>query len=235
MLKKLVNDLYFPKLIDVGCACGGLYPALLQINKNIIYSGLDIDKESIDFAKSTYKNIDFYNTDFMSFFKTSSIKYDIIISLSCIDWNTIDSDFEFQDVIQMLFDNLKTEGSLIISLRIHKTRSYFNSKKSFQILTQGEKKIKASYGVISETELLKCLKSLNIKKLTASAFYGKPSSTAITPEKKLLFCVLGITKGKKEINEIEYSLEVPDDFRNALINIKKKQIKKNESNWCGAS
>jgi len=40
---------------------------------------------------------------------------------------------------------------------------------------------------------------------------------------KLLFCVLGITKGKKEINEIEYSLEVPDDFRNALINIKKNK------------
>lgn len=217
VLYKVLDNYKFPHILDLGCACGGLYNAILEIKSNFNYLGVDIDKESIDLAKSNNYNAQFINSDFLKFLRKTKNKFDIITSLSCIDWDTANNNNEFYSVLNLIYNKLNQGGTLIISLRISKKQSFFNSEKSYQIITNGEHKIKASYGIISENELIESLKKLKIKKLTASAFYGKPSSTSTTPENELLFCVLGITKGRAGTKGIIYKLDVPDDFKKILI------------------
>jgi len=211
VLKRILSSYNSLDILDLGCASGGLYSAIQEIKTNINYTGVDIDQESIKTAKLIHNDAQFFNSDFLNFLKTKN-RYDLITSFSCIDWDTGNKKYKFSPTVNKIFENLKVDGTLIISLRVSKEKSYFNSEKSYQVLTNGDQKVKAYYSIISQNELLKSLRKLHIKKLTASAFYNKPSDTSITPEKELLFCVLGITKAKGDNKGIIYDLDVPADF-----------------------
>lgn len=79
ILKKIYkkND----KILDFGCAAGHYYNSIKRLNKNIKYTGFDVIKEYIDFAKKFFlknKNVFF---DIQSIFKLNKKyfkKFDIV-------------------------------------------------------------------------------------------------------------------------------------------------------------
>ena len=59
-------------VLDIGCGQGGLFKILNKKYKNISYTGIDFNKNMIEFAKSNYSEAKFYysiKNDYMKFFK----------------------------------------------------------------------------------------------------------------------------------------------------------------------
>ena len=207
---------YEKTILDVGCACGGLYNALKE-SYNINYTGIDIVDESIIIAKNKFPESDFICADI------SNIKiqkqFDIVFSLSCIDWNLGKGLFE--NLFENLFSYVKDEGYLIISLRIS-CDDELNNDDSFQYINfNGEKEgDKVAYGILGMTDLISLLnKTKYFSKVYVNGFVGNPSVNTVTKHKKLLFVVLALektTENKKIIKILDLPKKYKDIF-NAIV------------------
>lgn len=79
ILKKIYkkND----KILDFGCAAGHYYNSIKRLNKNISYTGFDVTKEYIDFAKKFFLKNENVFFDIQSVFKLNKKyfkKFDIV-------------------------------------------------------------------------------------------------------------------------------------------------------------
>jgi len=199
-------------ILDVGCACGGLYNALKD-SYNIKYTGIDIVNESITIAKSRYPESNFVCADIS---KTQiQEKFDLVFSLSCIDWNLGEGVFE--NLFENLFSYVKDGGSLIISLRIS-CDDNLNNDDSFQYINFDGEKIgsKANYGILGMGDLVSLInKTKKISKIYANGFEGKPAINSVTQHKKLLFILLALektTENKKIIKILDLPKKYADSF-----------------------
>ena len=205
-------------VLDLGCATGGLYQALIEINKNISYTGVDIDQNSILFAKKKYKSPKFINSDFHDFLNKAKKKYNIVFSLSCFDWNLNNSSItEFENEIKNIFSFVKEDGYIIFSIRLTKFNTIYNSNESYQIIESTTEKLKAFYSIISYRDLNQLLLSLRVSEVIASGFTGKPSKTAVTPYKNIEFAVFALKKLKTK-----FDLVLPKDLNNLILDSTKK-------------
>ena len=69
------------KILDFGCAAGHFYNSLKRIDKNINYTGFDVTKDYITYARKHFKKNDNLNFHVQSLFKMSSKfkkKFDIV-------------------------------------------------------------------------------------------------------------------------------------------------------------
>ena len=196
-------------ILDVGCACGGLYNALKE-SYNINYTGIDIVDESIIIAKNKFPECDFICGDISNI--QIQKQFDIVFSLSCIDWNLGKGVFE--NLFENLFSYVKDEGYLIISLRIS-CDDELNNDDSFQYINfNGEKEgDKVAYGILGMTDLISLLnKTKYFSKVYVNGFVGNPSVTAVTKHKKLLFIVLALEK-TTENKKIIKILDLPNKYK----------------------
>jgi 2-polyprenyl-3-methyl-5-hydroxy-6-metoxy-1,4-benzoquinol methylase len=70
-LKEIIKKIYKPnhKILDFGCAAGHYLKTLKKLDKNISYTGFDITKDYIKFAKIYFKKDKNVNFDVQSIFK----------------------------------------------------------------------------------------------------------------------------------------------------------------------
>lgn len=198
-------------VLDAGCACGGLSLALKDRFHIDSYTGVDIHADLINFAGENINsgiNSDFICADILELELTK--EFDTVISLSCADWN-----IETEKMVCALWRRVKHGGNLVISLRLTDKSGINDIRKSFQYIepegrTAGGEV--ANYVVFNINDALKMMKSLSPKPslIGAYGYWGRPSQTAVTCFKKLVFAVFYLKKGSD--GECRLKLKLPKDL-----------------------
>ena len=134
-------------ILDLGCACGGLYKILNKKYKINKYTGIDINPQCIQYASEIYKDVEFINDDIskMSNDKFHE-KFDFVISFGFIDCSN-----SFYGTFEKITNFLKPDGKLIFDLRLTDKEDLLNINKSFQYLDYTGEKIgeKIPYNVVN--------------------------------------------------------------------------------------
>lgn len=205
-------------VLDIGCATGGLGLALAEKLSFTSYTGIDINKEAIDFANKTLKlpaPTSLIAGDVLDV-NLGSQGYDTVFSLSCADWN-----IETSKIIEAGWKNVAPGGNFVISVRLTNNQGINDIKKSFQYINPhvnlSAEKVDseiANYVVFNAKSFLATMGGLEPapELIGAYGYWGKPSSTAVTPFKKLVFAVFFIRKAKdSSSSEVQVDLNLPLD------------------------
>ena len=206
VFEKIFKNNNNSKVLDIGCACAGLYNALRERYGNIDYTGIEINEIAANYASTTFPEIKVINSDFNDFKLRNNTKFNYVFSLSCFDWNLGNSKDILASFYTMLHNswNLVDDGGyLILSLRVDDLDTIFDSKTSYQYINY-EGKLEgeiANYGIISIRDCSKLFKKLSPSKIIAKGFVGSPSKTAITPKKELCFSVFAVQKSSEMFND----------------------------------
>jgi SAM-dependent methyltransferase len=173
-------------ILDLGCACGGLYKILKEKFQVKNYTGIDINKECIEYAKRLYKNAEFI-ADNVFLMEDGELngKFDFVISFGFIDCSGV-----FYKAFNKILKYLKPDGKLILDLRLTNEKDLLDINESFQYLDySGEKNgEKVPYDVIN----LKNFKEYLNKKFKNYNCYSvgynlAPSKNAVLKYKKICF------------------------------------------------
>lgn len=191
------------RILDVGCALGGLGIALSSKFKIEEYIGVDVNAIMIEKAsdrRNSFKvPVRFECGDIVTTTCFDDEAFDLVISLSCADWN-----IETENIIRACWNKVKRGGSFIISVRLTPQRGINDIKKSYQPIAfddAGNAVESANYVVFHWKNFFQLIRRLNppASFVTAYGYWGKPSPTASTPYQKLVFAVFSIKK--REHNE----------------------------------
>lgn len=212
------KDAFLGDVLDVGCACGGLARALSEKLRISSYTGIDIHKDSIDWALASMKldiPVKFIAADIVE--HVPARFYDTVVSLGCADWN-----IETLKIIDSCWKNVKKGGHFIVSLRLTGAKGVNDIKKSYQMINFSGTKKKpeiANYVVLNFNEAVEILTKLapGPQLIGAYGYWGKPSSMAVTPFEKIVFSVFYLKKGARRDSraDMRMSLDLPDDLFNA--------------------
>jgi 2-polyprenyl-3-methyl-5-hydroxy-6-metoxy-1,4-benzoquinol methylase len=211
------------RVLDVGCAAGGLGRALAERFSMAEYAGVDINRQAVEIADSTKSS---YPVDLCSFTCNDILKirtlpreyFDNVFSLSCADWNVLT-----KDIIAACWRYVKKEGHFVLTLRLTNEASLCDILESFQYICFGDKVAdcmdgaeKAPYVVLNIHEALWMLRELDPKPthIMAYGYWGNPSPTARTPYDRLCFAALAVKKGShgEGQEEMEKEFHLPVDL-----------------------
>lgn len=211
VFKKIVSDNKGAgDVLDVGCACGGLGKALCEKFRLKSYTGIDINREAIRWANSRQKLTTPSKFIYGDIVKMRlGARYDMVVSLGCADWN-----IETKKIIRRCWENVKPGGYLVISLRLTDKKGVNDIKRSYQYINFSGKEKKpetANYVVLNLEDALGILKELKSSPCVIGSYgyWGKPSSTASTPFKKIVFSVFYAQKGSNKIGKIKTEINLP--------------------------
>lgn len=209
-------------VLDVGCACGGLAVALSNGFILNSYTGVDIHKDVIDWAKREQKltiPANFICGDIVRI--DLHRQYDTVASLSCADFN-----IETNTIIKKCWSLVKAGGYFIVSLRLTNKKGINNIQRSYQYINFSGKESNpeiCNYVVFNFMDTLAMFGRLwpKHKIIGVYGYWGKPSPTARTPFKKLVFAVYYIKKEAEGFNSktspLEIELNLPFDFLSAAV------------------
>lgn len=188
-------------VLDIGCGCGGLGNALKAKFGVRNYTGVDINEQAIVTGRKAYPHFTLLSGDILSgaTLGLRSNSFDVVISLSCIDWN-----IEFDNMLLAAMEYVKPGGIFISSFRLTKEPSVASISDSFQHVNFESNFIgeKAPYIVLNYRDLMKKLHAFSPKRIQSYGYMGKPSSTAVTPYDEVCFSVFAITKGPSDACEV---------------------------------
>ena len=209
--KKVLTKINFQnnkKLLDIGCGCGGLGLILREKFNFINYTGIEINEESANLAKVNNPNASIIVGDFL---ELNLRKFNIVVSLSCIDWNV-----EFNKMFDKAWDLVDEGGEFLISLRLTDKKSLLSIENSFQYINfeQNKEGEIAPYIVINSQEIIEMIKGLNkISQIFAYGYFSPPAFTAVTSLNEICFAVFLLKKSEEETNEIKINLELPEEIK----------------------
>jgi 2-polyprenyl-3-methyl-5-hydroxy-6-metoxy-1,4-benzoquinol methylase len=197
-------------VLDVGCACGGLGAALSQKFRLTSYTGVDINRQAIEWAGKEQRipvPATFLAGDIAEL--NLAEQYDVVVSLSCADWN-----IETRRIIEACWERVRAGGYLVISLRLTEGAGVNDIRTSYQYINfsgQDTAAEVANYVVGNFPETLRLMKSLQPAPASIGAYgyWGKPAATAVTPFKRLVFAVFYLkrsTAGGGQDIEGEFTL-----------------------------
>lgn len=201
-------------VLDVGCACGGLGAVLSSRFIINSYTGIDINKDAVDWAGKNQKlsvKTTFISGDIIK--QRLNTLYDTVVSLGCADWN-----IETNKIIKTCWDRVRDGGYFIVSLRLTRKKGLNDIRKSYQHINFSGNKKKpeiANYVVFNFKEAFEMIKRLTPcpQLIGAYGYWGKPSHTAVTPFSKLVFAVFYVKKSSKAIDQdIKTEFNLPMDF-----------------------
>lgn len=198
IFEKIFEKLQNPSILDVGCAAGGLAIALSEKFQIKSYTGIDINCDCIEWANKNISldiNTEFVCSDIMLDTKFENQKFDVVLSLSCADWN-----IRTNDIISKCYSLVNDGGYFIASLRLTDNASVNDINKSFQKIIFDDSNIQgaeiANYVIFNRNEALELFSKLNPKpsSIYGYGYTGKPSTTATTVYDELIFAVFMIEK-----------------------------------------
>ena len=211
--KYIISELDLNKttsILDIGCACGGLGIALNERFGVRNYTGIEINIEAAKTARILNPKARIIEGDILEIPNNKLLIYDIVFSLSCIDWTD-----KFTLILKKAWSLVKVGGEMVLSLRLTENNGLDDINRSFQYINYERKKEGeiVPYVVLNYKEWMKTVKSLpRISKIRGFGYYGSPSITTITPFKKVCFAVFALKKNDKKNNEIIIDLELPNEI-----------------------
>lgn len=211
----------FGRVLDVGCAAGGLGRALEEKYPLAEYLGIDINESAIEAARAAPAMMApsrFACADILDCRDIPDAAFNTVACLSVADWNV-----ETDAIIDACWRRVAPGGRLIISLRLTERDGIRDPETSYQpILPPGDRNDtlgeveNAPYVVFNGREAIARFASLDPvpSDILAYGYWGKPSATAVTPYDRLAFAVLAVTRPPEGAPEAEPRLEchLPDDL-----------------------
>jgi ubiquinone/menaquinone biosynthesis C-methylase UbiE len=186
-------------VLDVGCASGGMYQIVREINHSINYSGVDIAKDLVQIAKQKYPDVEFIVGDGIRLpFETNS--FDSVVSFGT---TVHDQDYE-----NLISESYRISGkAFLFDMRIVPELSSIND------VTKGYVNDGAGmnypYVVANAKEFLQFLKNLTPSpaKISMYGYWGKANEYTQLPEgyEKLCMCGILIEKGTGSSNTLLFS------------------------------
>ncbi len=196
-------------ILDVGCGCGGLAKALEEKEFRLrYYKGIDINRQMIDYAirrRDIVTTHDFECKDIVEL--NGNDIYDVVISLSCIDWNN-----DVEGMLRKCWEKVVKGGCLISSFRLTEKESITSGAYQYIEDPAGER---YNYVVFNTYDLIKRLMKLSPSPavMECYGYWGIPSPTAIVDRDKLCFSVFAIHKSEysENNNQVSIRLDLPKD------------------------
>ena len=194
------------RLLDVGCAAGGLGRALGERFRIEEYVGIDIHREAIEAGKSIggFRFPASLLAGDICELELDPGSFDLVVSLSCADWNV-----RTIDIIKTCWRYVRPGGHFVVSLRLTPKKSCCDFRNSYQYIhfsdspsANSDETEKAPYVVFNTSRALAILCSLRTKpaSILARGYWGTPSSTAVTPYDRLVFAALAVAKPKRDLD-----------------------------------
>jgi SAM-dependent methyltransferase len=205
------------KVLDVGCAAGGFYSIMKEIEPDIFYSGCDVSKELLKIARSKYPDGIFFNST-AKFMPCADNSFDLVHSTG-----TLHMEEECLESIKEIYR--VSSAFSIIDLRLTNLPISFDIDESDQrLIFEGEwdGKSVVPYVILNIEDLLFFL----LNKLTPKplAIYAKgyehsPSPTAKIPLEKVCMTLIMLQKpDNAAYNGItELCFDIPYDLQNLNI------------------
>lgn len=202
------------KVLDVGCAAGGFYNIMTEIEPQIRYFGCDVSEELLKIARFMYP-------DGVFFFSTAKClpcvdnSFDIVHSTGTLHME--------EECLESIKEIYRASSSFsIIDLRLTNLPISFDFNESYQRLTfdgEWDGKSIVPYVILNIEDLLFfLLNKLNPKPLAvyAKGYEHKPSPTAKVPLEKVCMTMLMLQKPENAVygGITELCFDLPYDFRN---------------------
>lgn len=182
-------------VLDVGCACGGLGAALEEKALLAAYTGVDLHRGCIEWARQHRRlaaPARFLEGDILQLHEIP--QHRTVVTLGVPDWNV-----ESARIIQRCWELVEPGGSYVCSLRLTPEKTVEDLSRSYQRIeffpSSAPPEI-ASYVVMNFTESLDLFARLSPAPglIGAYGYWGKPSPTAVTPYEQVLFAVFFLFK-----------------------------------------
>lgn len=188
------------RVLDIGCAAGGLSKACNQINPLIFYTGIDISPELISLAKNDYPkgNFKLYDGKNIPYPKLS---FDLVFSVGVLHhlshWKIMISQMLSVSKDYVVFDlRLSTKKTLNDPKRYYQKVTYDNNWDGKTII---------SYIVLNKDEVFQYFKELIKDNYSCEVFgySGPPNQNTTIPYSEVYFCSFCIKKNKKSSSFID--------------------------------
>jgi SAM-dependent methyltransferase len=202
-------------VLDVGCGCGGLGLALKERYGVRSYTGVEINPLAAQAATGMNPQAQFLCGDILQLNQTelSSRWFDVVFSLSCVDWNV-----QFADMLAAAWSRVADGGYLVATFRLTDGAGCDDMERSYQYINfdgirAGEI---AAYVVLNAGQLMQLLAGFEPAEINAYGYWGAPSVTAITPYERLCFCAFSIRKRGPDAEVLRPRLQVPAEIRDVM-------------------
>lgn len=211
----------FGRVLDVGCAAGGLAAALAERRPPDHYVGVDISPPAIAAARTArdipaaceFLTADIAATDNAAGDALAGRTFDTVFNLSCADWNV-----DVDGILAASWRHVAPGGRMIVSLRLTDGPGERRMERSFQLISDGETPPgadaeRAAYIVLNVGEALATLGGLGPERVDAYGYWGKPSATARTPFSEILFAVFVVHRPADgaPAERAAFNLDLPAD------------------------
>ena len=203
------------RVLDVGCAAGGLGLALEERFSLGGYVGVEINAAAVTAARARQRayrcKASFHEADILAVRDVAEGPFNLVANLSCSDWN-----IQTSAITDACWRNVAPGGSLVISLRLTHKAGINDFSRSYQFIrydgeVTGEEE-RANYVVFNAHEALRLFAALrpSASNVLGYGYWGSPSRTAVTPYDRLVFAVFAVTKGVvAEPCEVRSELHLP--------------------------
>lgn len=189
----------FGRVLDVGCAVGGLGAALPERFPVAFYTGIDISSSAIEAARRSTDipvSHEFFAGDVVTAPELAERHFDTVFNLSCADWNV-----DTGGILAATWRTVAPGGCLIISLRLTNGPDERDMARSFQFIHFGDAPLpddaeRAAYVVLNIGDALTMLGGLGPERVSGYGFWGAPSTMARTPFGSILFAVFAIFRAE---------------------------------------
>ena len=207
-------------ILDIGCGCGGLGLALKERFGVENYTGVDINQIAAEQAKLMNQYANILCGDVLDLNKNilKNKQFDVVFSLSCVDWNVC-----FSDMLKAAWDSVLPGGYFIGTFRLTTDQSSTDIETSYQYINSDEKKEGelAAYVVLNAQELIEQFKVFNPSEIQSVGYWGTPSAIAVTPYKTLCFSAFSLKKRLvEEQGSTKFSLDLPEEIKLKLDSLK---------------
>lgn len=208
----IINQLHLDHchgILDIGCGCGGLGLALREQFGVENYTGVEINPLAAEAGRAMNPKAHILCGDILDLSQNilHEKHFDVVFSLSCVDWNV-----RFSDMLAAAWDHVLPGGHLVATFRLTVGEGCNDIKRSYQYINydgvrEGEC---ASYVVLNAKTLIQQLSNFNPSEISAFGYWGVPSATAVTPYEKLCFAAFSIQKRKADdVGATRFQLDLP--------------------------
>ena len=204
------------EILDIGCGCGGLGMALRDRFGIENYTGVEINASAAEAGRVMNPKAHIVCGDILDLGPNGfqDRRFDVVFSLSCVDWNV-----RFSDMLAAAWNYVLPGGHLVATFRLTAEEGCSDFQRSYQYINfdgipEGER---ASYVVLNARSLIEQLSAFNPSEINAYGYWGAPSATAVTPYENLCFAALSIRKRKSDdVGALRCQLELPAEILEAL-------------------
>ena len=215
----IINQLHldrYHEILDIGCGCGGLGLALQAQFRVENYTGVEINPLAAETARKMNLKAQIFCGDILDLSQNAlrEKRFNVVFSLSCIDWNV-----RFSDMLATAWNFVAPGGHLVSTFRLTVEEGCNDIKRSYQYINcdevlEGEC---ASYVVLNAKTLIQQLISFNASEIRAFGYWGAPSATAVTPYERLCFAAFSIRKRKAgDVSALHCHLDLPPEILDVL-------------------